>query len=109
MNYGKDHPDALITRTKSFIDVVNRKFSNPANRHSSTWSNIEKGEIDRWISGISYGLNNVIITKATKEEYKFLNEGYGYMDNVKPHNERDSNYQQQYKKALTTATSGKIK
>jgi hypothetical protein len=107
MNYGKDHPDALITRTKSFIDVVNRKFSNPQNRYTSAWNHVENGEIDRWISGISYGLNNVIITKATKEEYNFLNAGYAYMDNINPHKMRDIAYQEQYQKSLVNSDKTK--
>jgi hypothetical protein len=80
MAYGQNHPDALITRVKPMVDVVNRKFSLPENKFRSTFS----PEVDKWVSGIFFGMNTVIITKATQEEKGHLNAGYGYQENLVP-------------------------
>jgi hypothetical protein len=78
MKYGKDHPDSLMTRARAFVDVVNRKFSLPSAPFRSAFGR----EVDSWVSGVFYGLNNVIITKATKDEYDVLNAAYQYPDNL---------------------------
>jgi hypothetical protein len=85
MHYGRDHPDALVTRTKTLVDVVNRKFSLPTHPYSSTFG----PEVDKWVSGIFFGTNTIVITKTKEDEYDFDNESnYPLKENLKKEADR---------------------
>ena len=76
-SFGRDHPDSLITRLKSLVDVTNREFSKVP--YSSSFGPL----IDQWVSSVFFGHNCVVIMKMSDTEMKvYGNREYRYKDTV---------------------------
>lgn len=76
--YGRDHPDSLITKLKTLVDVTNREYAKVPYT-----SSLGSPHIDKWVSSVFFGHNCVVITKMSEKEMAMYgNRNYRYKDTV---------------------------
>ncbi len=81
VNYGRDHPDSLITHLKALADVVNREFTAKSRPFTSPFGSA----VDSSVSSVFFGHNCVVITKMTTEEKKAYGaRQYRYTEHFNP-------------------------
>ena len=77
MSYGYRHPKSVIEIFKILIDDINNEYLSPSNKIKQSSISIDVPvDVKAMISSIEFCHNCIIITKKTKDEYKYVRANY---------------------------------